>query len=102
MPVPTDTFWKISRLNKVFAVSAVVLLGTFGWAVLQDFDKQWRKPQIAGKVWEAALVSERLEDRDGIEERAKQLDRQIEQKREQVETQNKDYDRLTAERNQAT
>src|SRR5437773_11825601 len=60
MPVPTDTFWNIRRLNRVFAISAILMLGTFVWAVVQDYDKDWRQPQRNGKVWEAALVTQKL------------------------------------------
>ncbi len=54
MPVPTDTYWNIKRLNKVFALTAVLLVGVTFWAVFQDYDKDWRIPQQHGKVWEAA------------------------------------------------
>ena len=31
MPIPTDTFWNIKRLNWVFAVSAVILFAVTAW-----------------------------------------------------------------------
>src|SRR6478672_4182796 len=61
MPIPTDTYWNIKRLNIVFAVTAVLLMGTLAWAILQDFNQGWRQPQRDGKVWEAALVEEKIE-----------------------------------------
>src|ERR1019366_5477980 len=60
MPVPTETFWNLKKLNRLFAISSLLLLATFVWAVLQDYDKAWREPQRSGKVWEAALVDEKL------------------------------------------
>ncbi len=60
MPVPTETFWNLRKLNRLFAISAIVLFATFAWAILQDYDKAWRQPQRSGKVWEAALVDEKL------------------------------------------
>ncbi len=102
MPVPTDTFWNISRLNKVFALSAIILLGVMGWATMQDFDKQWRAPQKSGKAWEAALVSEKLIDRDQVEAQAAELDKQIDAKSVEVTQKNEDYKKITGEIAKAT
>src|SRR5689334_6303257 len=72
MPIPTDTFWNIKRLNVVFAVSAVLLLAVTGWSIVQDFNQQWRIPQRDGKVWEAALVEEKI-DRESTPEKEARL-----------------------------
>ena len=64
MPIPTDTFWNIKRLNFIFAVSAVVMMGTFFWAVMQDYGKTWREPQRKGRVWEAALIDAASDQQD--------------------------------------
>jgi cbb3-type cytochrome oxidase cytochrome c subunit len=61
MPIPTDTFWNIKLLNRVFAVSALALLGVTAWSILQDYNKTWRQPQDQGRVWEAALVDQKIE-----------------------------------------
>lgn len=61
MPVPTETLWNIKRLNVVFLVSMVALVGVMFWSVHQDFDKSWRKPQQASRVWDAALVRDKLD-----------------------------------------
>ncbi len=97
MPVPTDTYWNISRLNKVFALSAVILLGVMGWATIQDFDKQWRAPQKSGKAWEAALVSEKLIDRDGTEAEAAKLDKEIAETSADLASKEPRYKQLTAQ-----
>jgi len=61
MPIPTDTYWNIKRLNILFAVSAVIMMLTLAWATVQDFFQNWREPQRHGKVWQAALVDEKIE-----------------------------------------
>ena len=37
MPIPTDTFWNIRKLNWAFAISSIAMLGTFAWSILQDY-----------------------------------------------------------------
>src|SRR5688500_20212144 len=61
MPIPTDTYWNIKRLNLVFAASAVDMMLTLVWATFQDFFQTWREPQRTGMVWQAALVDEKIE-----------------------------------------
>ena len=58
---PTDTFWNIKRLNIVFAVSAVLLVAVTGWTIVQDYGAWWRIPQKDSRVWEAALVDDKIE-----------------------------------------
>ncbi len=79
MPIPTDTYWNVKRLNIWFAVSAVVLMATMGWAVYQDFFQEWRQPQRDAKVWDAALVEERIERETTPEKEARlrDLEKQI-------------------------
>ena len=55
MPIPTDTFWNIKRLNVVFAASAVLLLAVTGWSILQDYNKDWREQQRSARVWDLAV-----------------------------------------------
>src|SRR5437867_13242725 len=81
MPIPTDTFWNIKKLNWVFAGSAVALLAVTIWTILQDYSGGWRQDQQHARVWEAALVKEKLE-RDLTPEKRKELadlEAQIEQ-----------------------
>src|SRR6266498_2360999 len=72
MPIPTDTYWNIKKLNVVFAASAVVLVLVTLWAIVQDFDQGWREPQRQGKVWQAAFVDEKIE-RDTTPEKEAQI-----------------------------
>src|SRR4051812_35825858 len=64
MPVPTDTFWNMKRLNLVFAASSILLVAVTGWTIVQDYGAWWRVPQKTSKVWEAALVSDKIERLD--------------------------------------
>ena len=75
MPIPTDTFWNIKRLNIVFAISALLLLGVTGASIIQDYNQQWREPQKSGKVWEAALVEEKLTSDTTADRKARRLER---------------------------
>lgn len=99
MPIPTDTFWNIRRLNVVFALSAVLLFAITAASILQDYGKDWHTPQREGRVWDAALTEEKIQS-DLTPDKQKlrdQLDAQIADKQKQIEASDKDYDRLTAE-----
>ena len=72
MPIPTDTYWNIKKLNVVFALSAVILVAVTIWAILQDFQQAWREPQRHGKIWQAAFVDEKIE-RDTTPEKEAQI-----------------------------
>ena len=78
MPIPTDTYRNIKVLNWLFAGSALLLLGIMGLSVIQDYHKSWRQPQISDRVWEAALVDDKLQ-RANTPEKQQQLDRIKEQ-----------------------
>src|SRR5688572_11592823 len=56
MPVPTETFWNIRKLNVIFALSAVALLGSIGWLVMEDWNRTWRTYQRDARVWETAMT----------------------------------------------
>jgi cytochrome c551/c552 len=79
MPIPTDTYWNIKRLNWVFAVSAIVLMAVTGWSIIQDYDKDWRTPQRNARAWESALTTEKIDRETTPEKKArlKQLREQI-------------------------
>src|SRR5215216_887455 len=83
MPIPTDTFWNIKRLNIVFAASALLLMAVTGWSILQDYAQRWREPQRDAKVWQAAFVEERIQ-RDNTPELKAELDRLGEQRKDLV------------------
>lgn len=74
MPIPTDTFWNIKRLNWVFAVSAIALMAVTGWSIIQDYNKDWRVPQRNARAWESALTRERI-DRETTPEKKERLKR---------------------------
>src|SRR3954466_15795921 len=93
MPIPTDTFWNIRRLNIVFAISSIAMAATLVWAVHQDYDKAWRPLQQKGRVWEAALTEERIDrlDTKDVQARVAELNRQIEQKERDLKDKDKEY-----------
>ncbi|HWL94056.1 MAG TPA: hypothetical protein VNT79_11025 [Phycisphaerae bacterium] len=45
MPVTTDTLWNMKRLNRVFGVSALLGLVSFGWMMWHDYQRPWRDIQ---------------------------------------------------------
>src|SRR5438067_322415 len=60
MPIPTDTFWNIKKLNWVFAISSLLLVAMTAWTIVQDYGGG-RKQQQAARIWEAALTSDKIE-----------------------------------------
>jgi cbb3-type cytochrome oxidase cytochrome c subunit len=58
MPVPTDTFRNMKRLNLIFAASALVLLIGTMLLVLADYNREWRQYQRAGIAWQVAMTTE--------------------------------------------
>src|SRR5215212_9534362 len=70
MPIPTDTYWNIKKLNVVFAASAVILVLVTVWAIVQDFDQTWREPQRQGRVWQAAVVDQKIQRDETPEKKA--------------------------------
>src|SRR3982751_417613 len=99
MPIPTDTFWNIKRLNWVFAVSAVLLLAVTGAAIMQDYAQEWRIPQRDAKVWQAALVQDKI-DRDMTRDKEGQLDElkaEVERKKAELQPKQSEIDNLKAQ-----
>src|SRR5688572_28263008 len=96
MPIPTDTYWNIKRLNWVFAISAVVLMAVTGWSIVQDYNKDWRTPQRNARVWEAALVEEKIERETTPEkqERLTQLEQQLAAQKKTLATSSVELKRL--------
>ena len=80
MPVPTDTFRKTRRLNVIFALSAVALLGSVGWMVMDDYNREFRPWQRQARVWQASIAADQLQraTNDDAERRLKRIRRQIE------------------------
>src|SRR5262245_1856484 len=102
MPIPTDTFWNIKRLNVVFALSSVLLMGVTVWAIFQDYGHKWREPQKQARVWESALVDEKIKRELTPEEKAKiaDLEKQLADKQKDLDEHNKSYKDLEAQRKQ--
>jgi cytochrome c551/c552 len=102
MPIPTDTFWNIKRLNIVFALSSLALLAVTAWAIVQDYGHDWRKPQKQARVWESALVEEKIK-RELTPEETKaiaNLEQQIADTQKQLHEHNKSYQDLEATKKQ--
>ena len=80
MPVPTDTFRKTRRLNAIFALSAMALLGSVGWMVMDDYNREFRPWQRQARVWQASIAADQLQraTNDDAERRLKRIRRQIE------------------------
>src|SRR3954462_14050012 len=98
MPIPTDTYWNIKRLNVVFAASAVVLALVTIWAIVADWKQDWRVPQRDAKVWQAALVQDKI-DGDMTPDKAhriEQLKQEIEAKQASLGPKQKEIDDLKA------
>src|SRR5687767_7021618 len=99
MPIPTDTYWNIKRLNWVFAISGVLLVAVTGWSIVQDYNKDWRAPQRNARVWEAALTTEKI-DRESTpekKERLEALNQQIAQQEKTITESDEQYRKLTAQ-----
>lgn len=61
MPVTTKTFYNMTLLNRIFAVTAVLLVIATIMAVLDDWHTEYRKPQLDTRVWETAFSNAGLE-----------------------------------------
>ena len=58
MPVPTNTFRSIGKLNLIFAASSLLMLVATCWMVIADHDRAWRRYPIASRNWQAAMTVE--------------------------------------------
>jgi cytochrome c551/c552 len=73
MPIPTDTYWNVKRLNWVFAFSAVLLFAVTGWSIMQDWNRDWKHEQRSTRTWEAALTKDRLDAQFTDEQKINQI-----------------------------
>src|SRR2546423_7641043 len=98
MPIPTDTFGNIRRLNVAFALSAIARVAVSWWAVMQDYDKAWRPLQQQGRVWEAALTDERIHrlNTKDVQNRLAELNQRIDAKKKELEQKDKEYQAAAA------
>ena len=58
MPVSTETFRPQRILHGVFAISAVILLGSVLWLIMADYNREWRQYQRQGRLWQAAMTTD--------------------------------------------
>src|SRR5262249_48960093 len=99
MPVPTDTFWNMKRLNWVFAASSILLVAVTAWTVAQDYGGWWRQPQQNNRVWEAALAHDnldRLDDQQLKDQKAK-VEADIAAAEKQIGQHKGDIDKLNSQ-----
>ena len=98
MPIPTDTFWNIRRLNVVFALSMLGLVAVCGWAVKQDYDKTWRPLQKEAFVWDSALTEQRIAHMEtgDVKKRVAELTQQIDAQKSRLEQKDAEYQKATA------
>ncbi len=84
MPVPTDTFYNIRRLNLIFVVCAAALFGATLWLVVRDNEKEWRAYQRASVAWDTAMTRDAQLTLDSAEHRRRieELERAMAQKQE--------------------
>ena len=52
MSEPQERYYNIAKLNKVFAISSLVLLGTIGWMLLDDYARRWKGYQREFRSYE--------------------------------------------------
>src|SRR5439155_7764887 len=53
--------WNMKRLNLWFAASSILLVAVTGWTIVQDYGAWWRVPQQDSRVWESALVEDKID-----------------------------------------
>ncbi|MGE5610397.1 MAG: c-type cytochrome, partial [Bacillota bacterium] len=61
MPTSSETYWRISRLNRLFAAAAVLLLIVLVWVIGHDHDRPWRTYQHSARTWENAIRGDRVD-----------------------------------------
>src|SRR3954469_15001337 len=108
MPIPTDTYWNVKRLNWVFAGSAVLLFAVTGWSIMQDWNRDWKHEQRSTRTGEAALTKDRLDAQFTDEQKQNQIkeldakrkaaDEALEPRKAQIEQLKKDIQQLDSDR----
>jgi cytochrome c2 len=79
MPVPTETFRSIRKLNIIFAASAVFLLLITLWLIMDDWYRPWRAYQQDARQWQAVLTADTLD-----QTATAQLNLELAQKEEEI------------------
>ena len=87
MPSPDDTFFPLSRLHRLFAASAVLLLAATVWMIVADHCRPWKvyqrqfRDQVEPWITQARLRAARSDD---FLARQEQLDRAWQESRRAV------------------
>jgi len=87
MPVPTETFWNIKRLNFVFLASAFVLVVSMMAFIVADAKRDWQDYQRQAIIWDTAMTTEAFDQVEAdteIENQLADYERQIEELSVQV------------------
>ncbi|MCC6579881.1 MAG: c-type cytochrome, partial [Phycisphaeraceae bacterium] len=86
MPVTTDTFWNIRRLNVYFLIAASLLLLSTVWFVLSDYTRTWRGYQQQARVWQTALTRDAMAQagRAQVQKQLADLESQLQKLRDQL------------------
>src|SRR5690242_10344381 len=112
MPIPTDTFWNVKKLNVVFMVSSLALLGVTVWTIFQDYGllepgRNWRDQQRAARVWEAAMTRDKIardeapDKQAAVDQLQKQMDdaeQQMASKRDRIDGLKKQIQKMESDR----
>lgn len=61
MPTPTETFYNMRKLNRIFALIALAGLGSIIWLVARNYTQDWREYQREAVSWEQFIVSQDIE-----------------------------------------
>lgn len=88
MPVTTETFWNIRKLNVLFLLCAAALAGATGWLIFADYNRTWREYQRDARVWETAMTQDAIRYADTAEYRQQkaELEQQLQALRKSLPT----------------
>ena len=79
MPVPTETFRSIRKLNILFAIASVFFLFVTAWLIFDDWNRPWREYQQDARQWQAVLTADWIKRVD-----TDQLKLELGQKEEEI------------------
>ncbi len=79
MPVPTETFRSIRKLNILFALASLFFLVITAWLIFDDWNRPWRAYQQDARQWQAVLTADVLQRVD-----THQLRLELGQKEEEI------------------
>ncbi|MCG3181611.1 MAG: hypothetical protein BIFFINMI_04009 [Phycisphaerae bacterium] len=79
MATPTETYYNIRKLNRIFAVIALAGLASICWLVARNYTQPWRTQQRDAQSWDRFLL------RQEIELRRSDADRNIAEAQDEVD-----------------